>query len=128
MRQIWAAVLLAVLLLTGCTKHAEVTLVSKISVDWEPDGSIADRIYQDSEKMHRVLNRLRQLGQTYSPEVPPPHSETVTVTLLLTDGSSHCHQFMGDCYLRTDGGPWQQTDPEQLQKLKFILKALPGDG
>ena len=122
-------ILLNALLLAGCGKKPDVKLVSQISVDWDQEAVAVDRVYTDPYKMQRVLNRMRQLGQRFSPEVDPEllHSPAVTITVSFSDGSFHQHQLKADRYIRTDSSLWQQADPTQVQRLQFLLKALPGD-
>ena len=130
MKRLCAVVFLVVFALTGCQKQPVVTLVTQISVDWEPGSVAEDRVYRDYDKMQRVLNRMRQLGQRYRPEVDPERltASSVTVTIDFSDGTRHCYLLKGDRYIRRDSQSWQQADAEKIQRLQFLLKALPGDG
>ncbi len=127
MKRILTVVFICALLLTGCAKTPGVKLVSQISVDWE--WGAADRIYTDPQKIQRVLNQMRQLGQRFAADRDPVQlsDPTVTLTVSFTDGSCHRHQLRGDRYIQTDSLLWQQADPAQIQRLQFLLKALPGD-
>lgn len=129
MKKNLAVLLSAALLLSGCSKPPDVKVVSQISVDWEQSDGAVDRVYTDPYKMQRVLNRMRQLGQRFSPELDPEglKEPSVTITVAFNDGSHHRHQVKADRYIRTDNRLWQQTDPKQIQRLQFLLKALPGD-
>lgn len=129
MKRLAMVFLLMALLLSGCKPQPPVTLVTQIHVDWEPETLAQDRIYQDDVKIQRVLHRIRQLGQRYRPDMDPEqlHSPSVTITMDFSDGSRHCYRLKGNCYIRTDDQQWQQTDGEKMQRLYFLLKALPGD-
>lgn len=103
--------------------------MTQISVDWEPGAAVSDRVFREPEKMQKVLNRLRQLGQRYSADLDPEQlpEPGVALTVSFTDGSSLQHRLKADRYIRTGDQLWQQTDPEQLRRLQFLLKSLPGD-
>lgn len=118
---------MAMFLLSGCRPREQVKLVSQIAVDWEDGGR--DRVFREAEKMQKILNRLRQLGQRYSADVDPEAlaEPEIVLTLSFTDGSCLQHRLKSDHYIRTGDQPWQQTDPKPLQRLQFLLKTLPGD-
>ena len=130
MKRLATLIFLTALLFSGCKPQQEVKLVTQISVDWEPETVASDRVYRDSAKMQRVLNRIRQLGQRYKPDVDPEQlvSPSVTITVDFSNGTQQLYQLKGDRYIRKGGRSWQQADGEKLQRLQFLLRALPGDG
>lgn len=130
MKRLATVIFLTALLLSGCKEQPSVKLVTQISVDWEPGAMTEDRVYRDDGKIQRVLNRMRQLGQRYRPDVDPEQlrSPSVLITVNFNDGSRHRYQLKGDRYIRSDSHHWQQADAEKIQRLQFLLKALPGDG
>ncbi len=82
------------------------------------------RVYQDPEQMSLILNRLRSLGQRYSPDVDPEvlSGPTISIRLIYSDGTRLEHQIKPDRYIRTGQAKWQQTDPKQIQSLMLLLK------
>ena len=122
-----SVLLLLSFFLSGCEKSAEVAVVSQISVVQEKDG--CRRIYTDTQKMQRVLNGLRQLGQRYRPEADPAVLDVpeTYITLEFSDGSYSYYCLKGDRYIRENHCSWQQTDPTRLCRLQFLILALPGD-
>lgn len=123
-RKIIAAIVGAVLIF-GLWHHFHrqdpgLRLVSAIEVEYGP----TRQVYHDAEQMSLILNRLRSLGQRYSPDVDPEvlSGPTVSIRLIYSDGTRLEHQIKPDRYIRTGQSKWQQTDPKQIQSLMLLLK------
>lgn len=128
----WLCVVLAAILLTGCStkKHPSGSrVVSQITVSYQENGTNIVKIYTSQYKMRQILNHFRLLGQKYSPGIDPDTLITLVfeVQLAFSDGSQRTYQTRNDRYIRTDDGPWQQTDTGRLQKLNDLLLELPAD-
>lgn len=100
-------------------------LVSRIEVEYGQ----SRQVYEDPEKMSLILNRLRSLGQRYSPDTDPEAlaGNTVSIRLIYSDGTQRQHQIKPDRYVRTGQEQWQQADPDRISALNLLLHVLPGD-
>lgn len=133
LRSITAMLIAVLILCAGCRRREPVvqnwTVVSQISVTSELGDSLTRQIYNDSDKMRRILNALRQLGQKSTPEVDPDRLplRSFSITLTHTDGSQQTYCTKGDRYIRQDPGPWQEADPKMVEELNLLLQTLPGD-
>lgn len=123
-KKIIAAIVGAVLIF-GLWQHFHrqdpgLRLVSAIEVEYGP----TRQVYHDSEQMSLILNRLRSLGQRYSPDLDPEalSGPTVSIRLIYSDGTWLEHQIKPDRYVRTGQAKWQQADPKQIQSLMLLLK------
>ena len=127
------AVLLAMVILglcCGCLQNnSGIRVVKQISVHWMEDGNPVQRVHQNPEKMHLILNKFRTLGQQYSPNVNPDGLEdsVVTVRVLFSDGSERFYQVKPDRFIRSGQAPWQQADPKKVTALRLLLLSLPED-
>ena len=104
-------------------------VVSQINVTYQHNGSTGQRTYTTPSKMRQILNRLRTLGQQFTPSIDPETltEQAYTIHIRFTDGSSREYQIKSDRYIRSGGQPWQQADPERIQKLNQLLQTLPED-
>lgn len=127
MKRVFAVLILCSFLLCGCGEDLQIRVVDEITVTQEQTPGML--LYSDPYKMQRILNSLRQLGQRYRPDMDPGTiaGSAVCITLHFSDGSSHRYSLKADRYIQEEPYSWQQTDPRQLQRLYFLLKALPGD-
>ena len=128
----WCCVVLVLLLLAGCSgkKHPSGSrVVSKITVTYRENGTKIVKNYTSNYKMSQVLEGFRLLGQKYSPVIDPDtlRSTVFQVQLSFSDGSQRIYHTRNDRYIRTDYGPWQQTDSGRLQQLNELLLNLPTD-
>jgi hypothetical protein len=127
------AVLIAIGLLGICCgcgqKKTGVRVVEQISVQWVQDGQDICRIHDDPEKMRLILNRLRTLGQRFSPDIDPNLLEVPAVAVLLvySDGSQRMYQIKPDRYIRIGQDDWQQANPGKVTSLRLLLLSLTGN-
>lgn len=130
-RRIWILALAAAILCAGCKAKASAgwPVVSQITVTCERDGALTRQTYTSQAKMRQILNHLRNLGQKFSPFVDPDtlSARIFRIHVAFTDGSSRLYQTKSDRYVRFDNEPWQQADPERIEKLNHLLQSLPGD-
>lgn len=114
----------------GCLrKKVGVRVVDRISVQWEENGTVMEQTFDDPQKMKLILNKVRTLGQRFSSDTDPDtlNVQTVTMTLLYSDGARQEYQIKPDRYVRIGKAPWQQADPRQVTALRLLLQSLPGD-
>ena len=128
----WLMVILAAVLLAGCAGRKKPTggaVVDQITVSYQENGAQITKNYTSQHKMRQVLDQFRLLGQKYTPHMDPDTLRTTVfeVRLMFSDGSQRLYHTRSDRYIRTDNGPWQQTDPVRLQKLNDLLLSLPPD-
>lgn len=131
-KRIWPVLLAAALLCAGCfgrKQEASWPVVCQITVTCEHQGDLTRQIYTSEEKMRQILNRLRDLGQKFTPDADPDVllAPTYSITLTHTDGSQQIYQTKADRYVRISHQPWQQADPKRISKLLLLLQNLPGD-
>ena len=129
MRRIWLIVLAAVCLVAvGChqTKSRGHGVVCRITVQCQGGTTV----YTAQEKMTRILNGLRQLGQkTLAPIDPDTLSGAAyQITLECTDGKATVYHTKGERFLRKNQEPWKQTDPKALSDLILLFQNLTPDG
>lgn len=128
----WFCAIMAALLLAGCSSKPRPPgsrVVSQISVSYQENGNKIVKNYFSQYKMRRILDSFRLLGQKYTPVMDPDTLRTTVfeVRLFFSDGSQRLYHTRSDRYIRTDNGPWQQTDPVRLQQLNELLLQLPTD-
>ena len=128
----WICVILTAVMLAGCApekKPAGSGVVSQITVTYQENGTQIVKNYTSQHKMRQVLDRFRLLGQKYSPIIDPDtlRSTVFEVRLSFSDGSQRLYHTRSDRYIRTNDGPWQQTDPLRMQELNDLLLQLPSD-
>jgi hypothetical protein len=128
----WLCVVLVAALLAGCSTKSHPSgsrVVSQITVSYQENGIKIVKNYTSQYKMRQILNQFRLLGQMYSPVIDPDTMTTQVfqVELFFSDGSQRMYQTRNDCYIRTDDGPWQQTDTARLLRLNELLLELPAD-
>lgn len=128
-----AVLLLFFLLLSGCGHRRQpassVRVVSEITVTHEQQGLVTRQIYTDPDKLRRILNAIRNLGQKFNPTTDPETLPLTSFHIILrrTDGTEQIYRTKADRYIRIDHEPWQQTDPESLTQLTQLLQNLSGD-
>ena len=126
-------ILFAAAILTGCsaktTPLPQTAVVDKITVTYQEENTQIVKIYTSQHKMREILNKFRLLGQQYTPIIDPENLDTTVfqVRLSFSDGSRRLYHTRSDRYIRTDDGPWQQTDTQKLQALNELLLRLPPD-
>ena len=131
-KRIWAFALSMILVLSGCSSGKQKPshpVVSQIAVTTETDGTATYKVYTTQAKMRQILDRLRVLGQKFTPFADP---DTLTAPIYhiridMTDGGYRSYLVKPTCYIRTGQDPWQQADSEQIQKLLHLLQTLPPD-
>lgn len=128
----WISVILTAVMLAGCAPEkmpAGSGVVSQITVTYQENGTQIVKNYTSQHKMRQVLDRFRLLGQKYSPIIDPDtlRSTVFEVRLSFSDGSQRLYHTRSDRYIRTNDGPWQQTDPLRMQELNDLLLHLPSD-
>ena len=128
----WLCIILAAAVLVGCAPKSSApatAVVSKISVSYTENGVSVRHRYTTQYKMRQILNHIRLLGQQYSPILDPDtlRSTVFEIQLSFSDGSRRVYHTRADRYIRTNGGPWQQTDPQRLLALNELLLTLPAD-
>ena len=123
---------LAVLLLFGCSRKPEkpVAVVSKIAVTYEQENLLVQKTFTGSDKMHQILNRLRLLGQRFTPEWNPEElpGRGSAITLTRSDGTQQIWRTKGGRFILQAPGPWQQVESERVGLLESLIRTLPGDG
>lgn len=129
----WLYILLAAVLFVGCSEKKPVlpttAVVSRITVTYQDGNSQIVKNYTSQHKMRQILNKFRLLGQQYNPLINPENLDTTLfqVRLSFSDGSQRLYHTRSDRYIRTDDGPWRQTDAQRLQALNELLRQLPPD-
>lgn len=131
MKRIFYCFLLLSISLTGCARSTpeSFTVLTRITVIREYQGVQTQRIYTTSEKMSRILNILRSIGTSSSPDLDPEPLKLRCYTIILTrsDGSTLTYKTKGDRYIRKNDEAWQQTDPKIVSELNLLLQTLPSD-
>ena len=128
----WLCVIAAAVLLAGCgskTHPSGSRVVSQITVSYQENGRKTVKNYTSQHKMRQILNGFRLLGQKYTPILAPDtlRSTVFEVRLSFSNGTQRLYHTRSDRYIRTDNGPWQQTDPMRIQQLNDLLLQLPAD-
>lgn len=129
----WLYILLAAVIFSGCSVKTtflpETAVVNQITVTYQDGNSQIVKNYTSQHKMRQILNKFRLLGQQYKPLINPENLDTTLfqVRLSFSDGSQRLYHTRSDRYIRTDDGPWRQTDAQRLQALNELLRQLPPD-
>lgn len=128
----WLCAVLAAAVLAGCAAKSPApgsAVVSQITVSYTDNGTQVSHHYTSQHKMRQILNHFRTLGQKYKPVIDPDTLRTTVfeVRLFFSNGAERIYHTRSDRYIRTDNGPWQQTDPQRLQALNELLLQLPPD-
>ena len=132
MKKRLAAAALGLLLLAGCSGKPHPGgrfVVAKITVAQSQDGFLTEKAFTNPQKMGRILNLLRNLGQQFTPPLDPDtlSDDSIQILVQFQDGSTRRYQTKSDLYIRTDQAPWQQADRGQLIKLRQLLQELTPD-
>lgn len=125
-------IILVVAVLAGCASKSPApaaAVVDRISVSYTENGVTVRHQYTSQYKMRQILNHIRLLGQQYTPTIDPDtlRSTVFEVQLIFSDGLRRIYHTRSDRYIRTNNGPWQQTDPARLLALNELLLTLPAD-
>ena len=127
-------ILLALLLMTGCTRIDEQIagrprVVTGIDASYDSGAIRLNRQYSDSEKLRAVLMYFRclEVYGTVAPEVSIPQISSIRVTLTYSDGTAKTYDQRDGQYLRQDDGPWHYINQEQAQDLPILLGFLESD-
>ena len=128
----WLCAFIVAAVLSGCAARAQTpatAVVSRISVSYQENGHSVLHHYTSQYKMRQILNHIRLLGQKYTPiiDVDTLRSTIYEIQLSFSDGSQRIYHTRSDRYIRTNHGPWQQTDPKRLQSLNELLLQLAPD-
>lgn len=125
-------IILAIILLFGCSREPEkpVAVVSQIAVTYEQENLLVQKTFTGSDKMHQILNRLRLLGQKFTPDCNPEElpGRGSAITLTRSDGSQQIWRTKGGRFILQAPGPWQQVESERITLLEQLIRSLPGDG
>lgn len=116
--------ILLCLLLTGCARSAQpaVRFVTQITITDNQGGSLLVA----PQDMSPILNALRSTGNRFPPAADPDALDlpSCRITLTHSDGLQTHWQIKGNCYIRQEPAPWQQTDPKQITALTDLLREL----
>lgn len=128
----WLCAVLAAAVLAGCAAKSPApgsAVVSQITVSYTDNGAQILHHYTAQHKMRQILNHIRMLGQKYKPVIDPDTLRTTVfeVQLSFSNGSVRVYHTRSDRYIRTNNGPWEQTDPKRLQALNDLFLQLPPD-
>lgn len=125
-------IILAMLLLVGCSREPEkpVAVVSQIAVTYEQENLLVQKTFTGSDKMHQILNRLRLMGQKFTPDCNPEElpGRGSAITLTRSDGTQQIWRIKGGRFILQAPGPWQQVEAERIGLLENLIRSLPGDG
>ncbi len=121
--------------LGGCSRHfssdsaSALRVVTEINITYEDGPLHCRRHYHNDEKMSQVLHYLRQIGPYGSPKEDPLTADGSLFQIALTysDGSVRVYEQKGNRFLRLDGGPWENIDPQKAEALSLLLGTLPSD-
>ncbi len=135
-RKIWYAVVLSILILTGCAGNRRPqgeSTAPRVVTSIDITGTVGEQDlqihYTSQEKMDVILNYLRilrQRGQAYTdPEKLPGDSYQITVHL--SDGNRRVYRQHANRFLAKDDAPWYHVRQEHAEYLGLILQAMPSD-
>lgn len=123
--------LLTAFFLYACAQWPQpvVTVVNEIAVTYEQEGYLIQKCYTNSDKIHQILNELRQLGQRTTPSTDPDllPGRGSSITLNRSDGSQQIWRTKADRFICRAPEPWQQADPQRIESLENLIRSLPSD-
>lgn len=126
---------LVLLLLTGCCRilwdkdPAPYRVVTEVHVVYENGALDARRQFFQEGSIRQILDYLRFVDPYGTPQEDPEQTEgrNYYITLVYSDGSTRIYQQRADRYMRIDGGPWRQIDPQKALILSGLFGMMPGD-
>jgi hypothetical protein len=128
----WLILILIAVALSGCQMQqgSGESVGRPVIQRIEFTGDSGCKIFTNEEKMRKILNKIRLLGQKFSPEVDPEDipGEELSLCILRCDGTCQEYRFKDDQYVRQGKRAWQQTESRQLVALRLLLEELPADG
>ncbi len=134
MRKWLGLVLIAALLLSGCTRidqqvNGRPRLVTGIEASFDNGTLRLHRLYSDNEKLRGVLTYLRclEIKGTVEPDTEIPGTSQGKIVISYSDGSSKTYEQRNDNFFRQDNGPWHYIDPEQGQEYALLLGLMESD-
>ncbi len=137
MKRMIAILLLAgaVLLCSGC--HAEARkenlephcMITQVTVVCNDEDGRSVRRFSSQESMEVFLNYLRLLRDRRSAQLDPELLRDREFCIILTypNGNRKIYRQKGLQYLQTDGGAWQQIDPEYAVQLRWLYLRTPSE-
>ena len=128
------AIALPALLLWGChmfqkTEPPKYQVVTSITVTYQNGKLNTWRHYNNTAKMHKILNYLRRIDPYGTPDEDPepaPGSD-FHIILSLSDGSHTVYRQKADRFMQESGGKWKKIDPFKAEELSRILGKMQSD-
>ncbi len=121
--------------LGGCSRHSTgdspsaLRVVTEIDIAYKNGPLHCRRHYHKDEKMAQILSYLRQISPYGRPQEDPELTDgsLFQISLTYSDGSKKIYEQKADSYLRVNGGPWENIDPQKAETLSQLLGTLPSD-
>lgn len=119
------------LFLAGCRKAdiAAHRVVTRIDVTCEAFDTYIRRCYTAEEKMQLILFHIRNIGQSFTPDVDPDtlDTPTISITVRFSDGSQKIYQQKDNRFWKEGTLPWKKINMENASGLWQTILITPGD-
>ena len=126
---------LFLLFLSGCCHilwekdAATYRIVTQVNVTYRNGALETQRQFFEEANIRQILGYLRIADPYGKPREDPEQAQGrhFDITLVYSDGSQRLYQQRADRYMRIDGGPWKEIDPQRALILSGLLGMMSGD-
>lgn len=123
------------LFLAGCCPilrekdRAPYRIITQVLVDYKNGALQTQQQFFQEDNIRQILGYLRYIDPYGTPKEDPEQADGrhFDITLVYSDGSQRLYQQRADRYIRIDGGPWKQIDPQKALILSGMLGMMPSD-
>ena len=104
-------------------------IITQVHVDYKNGTLETQQQFFQENNIRQILGYLRYIDPYGTPKEDPEQAEgrQFDITLVYSDGSQRLYQQRADRYMRVDGGPWKQIDPQKALILSGMLGMMPSD-
>lgn len=129
------SIFLLLLFLSGCCPilrehdRAPYRIITQVQIDYKNGILETQQQFFQEDNIRQILGYLRYIDPYGTPKEDPEQADGrhFDITLVYSDGSQRLYQQRSDKYMRMDGGPWKQIDPQKALILSGLLGMMSSD-
>ena len=130
---IWLLPLL--LSLTGCCRifrspdTVPYRVVTEVRIAYKNGTLNSQRQFFREENIRNIVAYLRYIDPYGTPKEDPEQADgrIFDIQVIYSDGSLRRYEQRADRYMRINGGPWKEIDPQKALTLIGLWSMMPGD-
>ncbi len=104
-------------------------IITQVNVTYRNGALETQRQFFEEANIRQILGYLRFADPYGKPREDPEQASGrhFDIILVYSDGSQRLYQQRADRYMRIDGGPWKEVDPQKALMLSGLLGMMPSD-